>query len=165
MGLWKLDDSIVAVDPVDKLVAQTGTGKTDASLNINSHNAIENAAVTAEINQINDSLTEQQTLVSAETKIGTFNGEDLYRKIITAANVTINNVQVIDATLTRSYVKNVLSMAGTCDTSGQTILPLAWNLSTSNRAYVTIENNGLTLSASSNQTVTSYTCVVIYTKN
>ena len=75
----------------------------------------------AEIDAIDPSA--DVTIVAEETKIGTFLGKDLYRKVVTDSNPT--HAGIIDATLTSAYVDDLVNVGGYFVTSDGKF-PAAW---------------------------------------
>lgn len=114
------------------------------------------------ISQLNTDLSYNTT----ETKIGEIGNDDLYRKCYFADNVNITTSQVIDATLSDSYVKMVKSI----NVSFYDPADKRWfnsrdfyNLGTSYQVIGTITTTGLNLFVQ-NYNISKYCIVVEYTK-
>ena len=100
------------------------------------------------------------TIIAPETKIGTFLGKDLYRKVVTASNPTTGSS--IDATLTNSYIDDVVSVNGSYKTSTFTV-PISYAGAGNTTGGITFTSSGM-ITNFQTLTPTEVTVVVEYTK-
>lgn len=114
------------------------------------------------INELNEKLSE--SYVTGETKIGTYLGKDLYRKVYSATGVSIApGATVIDANLNINYVSNVVNIFGSSTNQNSQIIPANYSYSNSDFQYLQIDTNGLRF-ISAGHTIINYDFIVEYTK-
>ena len=112
------------------------------------------------INEIKSDLA--NNMVSTETKIGTLDGTDVYRRFLSATSVSIQGDAKIDSTFTKSFVDKVLRMSGTARTSDR-LVPITYTAGSSAHISIKCANDGLYLDLSG-FTVIEYLVEIIYTK-
>lgn len=99
-----------------------------------------------------------------ETKIGTYLGKDLYRKVYSASNVSIApGATVIDANLNKSYVSNIVNLYGSSTNQDNQTVPANYSYSNSIFTYLQVDTRGFLL-ISAGHTAIAYDFVVEYTK-
>lgn len=105
------------------------------------------------------------TFSSTERKVGTFNGDDVFEKTISANGPFANN-DVLDATLTDSYVKDILSMSGGVVANGRNFSIPLFNplINPEDVFFVNTLDTGLCVTTSGNTVWSRVVVTVRYTK-
>lgn len=149
-----------AIDEINGKIPQGGSVDADDVTYDNTQSGLTATNVQSAIDELAQG---KNAIVAPETKIGTFLGKDLYRKVITATNPS----GVIDATLTSSYIDDLVDLHGYAYVStGNLKLPITWanvTSSTQNTLSVISNSGGLTLQEQG-ITASSITVIVEYTK-
>lgn len=121
-----------------------------------------NTNLTQKINELSNDITP-----NVERKIGTFNGKDLFEKVVTHPNaLTVDSAtSVIDATLNVNYVDEVIALHGSCMLAGYNYisLPYNWTAGAANIQLFIIPN-GLAIGSADSRQVSKVCIVVQYTK-
>lgn len=126
--------------------------------------SIADGTLTGAVSAINTSLSELKNITTSETKIGKFNGVDLYRRVYTADNVSLSGTTVIDSAFTNANVKLITKLqVTTFDGSDWESNLDAFISPNTYRARVSVRSSGVNLLISQT-TVTKYVIVIEYTK-
>lgn len=100
----------------------------------------------------------------AERKIGKFGNDDLYEKSYKLTG-DVTDGQIVDATLTDSYVKEVVSIGGSMRTNSSSVVPLPIGFGTTYTVNLQLVQSGLQFVKSGSITLTEEVITVRYTKN
>lgn len=142
-------------------IAQNTTLTVGGNIEATSQRAL-NTNLTQKINELANDITP-----NVERKIGTFNGKDLFEKVVTHPNaLTVDSAtSVIDATLNVNYVDEVIALHGSCMLAGYNYisLPYDWTAGAAN-IQLFIMPNGLAIGSADSRQVSKVCIVVQYTK-
>lgn len=99
----------------------------------------------------------------AERKIGKFGNDDLYEKSYKLTG-DVTDGQIVDATLTDSYVKEVVSIGGSMRTNSSSVVTLPIGFGTTYTVNLQLVPSGLQFIKSGSITLTEEVITVRYTK-
>ena len=145
--------------------AQTDIGNIQALNGTTSIVGIGDGTLTGAVSTINTKLTDSLSVVDAETKIGTYNGNDLYRKVISGGSHGASDFN-IDSSLTTSTI-NLIKYEGCITLANGDISPFYHyrmeNDHSDASAYPLLTSTGLTLKVAY-WGIGGYTVIAYYSK-